>query len=150
MCPVCTTIEWSDSQLTNRTGDMGDSPTNSATLSMLISVATSTKRWSSRKTALLTDAAKILCDKSAAGASARDFVGLQRGCYLVLFKCVVVVEDVGMWKSLRDFQGRSEGWKTCFWFSRLSTGRHFHITRRRVPVSLVDGTFSIVCASIEH
>jgi len=22
-----------------------------------------------------------------------------------------------------------EGWKTWFWFSRLSTGRHFHITR---------------------
>src|SRR3954454_21161499 len=26
----------------------------------------------------------------------------------------------------RDFQGRWEGWKTCFWFSRLSTDRHFH------------------------
>src|SRR6185503_4394115 len=31
-----------------------------------------------------------------------------------------------MWESRRDFQGRWEEWKTCCWFSRLSTGRHFH------------------------
>jgi hypothetical protein len=31
-----------------------------------------------------------------------------------------------MWESHIDFQGRWEGWKTCFWFSRLSTDRHFH------------------------
>jgi len=29
------------------------------------------------------------------------------------------------WESRSDFQGRWKGWKTCFWFSRLSTGRHF-------------------------
>jgi len=33
---------------------------------------------------------------------------------------------VGMWESRSDFQGRWEGWKTCLWFSRLSTDRHFH------------------------
>ena len=33
---------------------------------------------------------------------------------------------MGMWESHSDFQGRWEGWKTCFWFSRLSTGRHYH------------------------
>ena len=57
-------------------------------------------------------------------------VTAERRC-LVLFKCVAVVEDVETRKSLRDFQRQWEGWKTCFWFSRLSTGRHFHITRRR-------------------
>ena len=31
-----------------------------------------------------------------------------------------------MWESRSDFQGRWEEWKTCLWFSRLSTGRHFH------------------------
>ena len=31
-----------------------------------------------------------------------------------------------MWKSLRDFQGWWEGWKTWVWFSRLSMTRHFH------------------------
>ena len=31
-----------------------------------------------------------------------------------------------MWESRSDFQGRWEGWKTCLWFSRLSTDRHFH------------------------
>jgi hypothetical protein len=29
------------------------------------------------------------------------------------------------WESHSDFQGRWKGWKTCFWFSRLSTDRHF-------------------------
>ena len=33
---------------------------------------------------------------------------------------------MGMWESRSDFQGRWEGWKTCLWFSRLSTDRHFH------------------------
>jgi repressor LexA len=33
---------------------------------------------------------------------------------------------VGMRESQSDFQGRGKGWKTCFWFSRLSTDRHFH------------------------
>jgi hypothetical protein len=33
---------------------------------------------------------------------------------------------VEMWESRSDFQGRWEGWKTCLWFSRLSTDRHFH------------------------
>jgi hypothetical protein len=33
---------------------------------------------------------------------------------------------VGMWESRSDFQGQRKGWKTCFWFSRLSTDRHFH------------------------
>src|ERR1022692_1248625 len=31
-----------------------------------------------------------------------------------------------MWESRSDFRGRWEGWKTCLWFSRLSTDRHFH------------------------
>jgi repressor LexA len=31
-----------------------------------------------------------------------------------------------MWKARSDFQGRGKGWKTWFWFSRLSTDRHFH------------------------
>src|SRR5260370_39682665 len=31
-----------------------------------------------------------------------------------------------MWESRSDFQGGWEGWKTCLWFSRLSTDRHFH------------------------
>lgn len=37
-----------------------------------------------------------------------------------------IVEPVGMWKSPGDFQGRWEGWKSWFWISRLSSGRHFH------------------------
>jgi hypothetical protein len=31
-----------------------------------------------------------------------------------------------MWESRSDFQRRREGWKSCFWISRLSTGGHFH------------------------
>jgi hypothetical protein len=38
----------------------------------------------------------------------------------------IVAKAVVMWESRRDFQGRWEEWKTCCWFSRLSTGRHFH------------------------
>jgi hypothetical protein len=30
-----------------------------------------------------------------------------------------------MWESRSDFQGRWEGWKTCCWFSRLSTAPTF-------------------------
>src|SRR5205807_2076579 len=37
---------------------------------------------------------------------------------------------VGMWESRSDFQGRWKGWKTCIWFSRLSTDRHFHSLAR--------------------
>ena len=33
---------------------------------------------------------------------------------------------VGISRTLRDSQGRWEGWKTCLRFSRLSTARHFH------------------------
>lgn len=52
----------------------------------------------------------------------------------------IIVEVVGMWESRRDFRGRWKGWKTCSWFSRLSTGRHFH--RLHGPSPLVaEGAF---------
>ena len=38
----------------------------------------------------------------------------------------LVVEAVEMWKSRSDFQGRWEERETSFWFSSLSTARHFH------------------------
>jgi Domain of unknown function (DUF4159) len=34
-----------------------------------------------------------------------------------------------MWESRSDFQGRREGRKTCFWFSRLSTTPHWRCIR---------------------
>jgi len=54
--------------------------------------------------------------------------GLRSGVLnLTLYKRAVI-EAVEMWESaiLADFQGRGKGWKTCRWFSELSTGRHFH------------------------
>jgi hypothetical protein len=54
--------------------------------------------------------------------------GLRAGFRSDLLIREPVVEAVGMWESavVADFQGRWEGWKTCCWFSRLSTVRHFH------------------------
>lgn len=47
------------------------------------------------------------------------------GGLLLAFHFSSVRQAVGMWKSRSDFQGQWKGWKTCFWFSRLSTDCHF-------------------------
>jgi hypothetical protein len=61
---------------------------------------------------------------------------------------------VEMWESRSDFQGWWEGWKTCFWFSRLSTTRHFHSWAGVIAAWLLsfvfprfDGNDRILCPS---
>ena len=39
----------------------------------------------------------------------------------------LLVVAVGMWESRRAIpKGGGKRWETCFWFSSLSTDRHFH------------------------
>ena len=43
------------------------------------------------------------------------------GSLVLAFHFSLARPAVGMWESCSDFQGQWDGWKTCFWFSRLST-----------------------------